>query len=134
MPTEEFFTLASFGQLATAVVVVTVVAGAARRLLRWEGPWVPFLTALAVTYVAAGASGAFEGAVAAGFPTAGFFKTLATWVLPALNACLLFTAAVGATEIGERVVQPPPPPTVRPNAGPRRDEPPPPFFKSWLRP
>jgi hypothetical protein len=94
----EFFQPEALGKLAGAVAVVTAVSVTIRRISGLNTPWVPFFTSLVVTYVAAGAAGSLHAMPSEPFPSAGFFGAVVSWLMPLLNACLLFTSVVGVTE------------------------------------
>jgi hypothetical protein len=98
--TQDFFSLEAVGQLAGAIAAVTAISVTVRRLTGRDTPLIPFFTSLVVTYLTAGASGGIDAVDWATFPSPGFFHSALTWLLPLLNACLLFTSAIGATEVG----------------------------------
>ncbi len=98
--TQDFFSPEAVGQLAGAIAAVTAISVTVRRLTGRNTPLIPFSTSLAVTYLTAGASGAIDAMDWAAFPSPGFFHSALTWLLPLLNACLLFASAIGATEVG----------------------------------
>src|SRR5271166_5219243 len=107
MAPQDFFTLTSIGTLASAVVIVTMVSVGVRNLLRRDSAWIPFITALLVSYLGAGASGAFQNISHGEFPSKEFFIEVLTWVLPIANAFLLFVTALGGTQVGNAITRRP---------------------------
>jgi hypothetical protein len=58
---------------------------------------VPFIVSLLLVYAVAGNADALANVPFGQFPAAEFWHPLVGWLLPVLNACLLFTAVLGAT-------------------------------------
>jgi hypothetical protein len=98
-PPHEFFTEKSIGQLACAVAAVTVVSVAGRVITGVDNQIVALVASVIVTYCTAGTSGRLQAIPWRQFPTTTFFQAAFGWLLPLVNACLLFTIVVGATSI-----------------------------------
>jgi len=80
----EYFTWTSLGMLTTASGAVIVVTNTLRNALGLDRPWIPLVIALTLSF---------------GFAWHGNqLNDLASALLAALNACLLFCTATGANE------------------------------------
>lgn len=134
MAAQDFFGVATFAQVAGAVVLVTTVSTTVRRLTKLESPWVPFIVSILVTYLGAGLAGALDsGATETSVSTRAFAERIVAWVLPLLNGCLIFLAGVGSMEVGAAATRPTIPPGARPNAAaPWAARQTPSWLKSWF--
>jgi hypothetical protein len=134
MAAQEFFTTATLIQSGGAVVLVTTVSIAVRRLTKRDSPWIPFLTSAVVAYLGAGISGALDITNYGSFPDKEFFMAIGAWLLPFFNGLLLFLAALGGTDAANSLRAPAPPAETRPNARlSYAERPTPPLFAPWLR-
>ena len=97
--TQEFFTPEALRQLTVAVAAVTAVSVAIRRVSGLNTPLIPFAVSVIVTYVAAGTAGSLNSLPLGLFPASEFFRSLVGWLVPLLNACLLFSSVIGVTEM-----------------------------------
>ncbi|MBZ6078854.1 hypothetical protein [Microvirga puerhi] len=97
---QEFFTPEAVGQLSGAIAAVTAISVTVRRVTTINSPLIPFLVSVILCYVTAGISETYTPLLLAEFPAKEFFQSVLSWLLPAFNACLLFTATIGATEVG----------------------------------
>src|SRR5690242_10139488 len=96
--TQEFFTPEALGQLTVAVAAVTAVSVTLRRVSGLNTPLIPFAVSVIVTYAAAGTAGSLNPLPLDQFPASEFFRSLVSWLVPLLNACLLFSSVIGVTE------------------------------------
>lgn len=103
---QEFFTPEAVGQITGAVAAVTAVSVTIRKVTGFGSAIIPFVISMVVVYASAGASGTLSAIPWGEFPSQPFFQPLLGWLLPVLNACLLFTAAIGATEVGGAITTP----------------------------
>lgn len=99
MSTDSFFEWSTLGTLAGSTAGVVVVSNTARKLLRADSVWIPFITALVITV----------GLAIAG----GSELTFGVIALTFLNACLLFCTALGVNDTVVEVVTPRPDGTVQ---------------------
>lgn len=81
---QEYYTWESLGTLAIAAGAVIVVSNTVRTLLKFDSPWIPFITSVGLTVF-----GAYS---------ANRLDTAADWVISLLNSCLLFCTATGANQ------------------------------------
>lgn len=81
---QEFFSWSSLGTVAGAAFAVVVVGNTARKLLKIDSPWIPFLVSLLIALF-----GAYE---------AGKLATAPDYVLAFFNSCLLFWASTGMNQ------------------------------------
>jgi hypothetical protein len=81
---QDFITFKSFGTFAGASGITYVLANTARKLVKSNSPWLPFLCAEAVAFI--------------GSYYLGSLTNVGQGLLTALNGCLLFLTASGAQE------------------------------------
>ena len=97
--THQFLTPEAIGNFATAVVAVVAVSRVARYLCQSEQPAITFFIALIIAYLGAGAAGALAPIPWRDLPHQTFFLAVLGWILPSVNACLLFVTAMGASQV-----------------------------------
>ncbi|WP_338666191.1 hypothetical protein VQH23_26345 (plasmid) [Pararoseomonas sp. SCSIO 73927] len=97
---QEFFTAAEITHFAGAVAMIIVVTRVIRHLSKVERPAVTMAVALVVAYLSAGAAGNLAAIPWQEIPHQAFFSAALSWVLPSVNACLLFMAALGTSRLG----------------------------------
>jgi hypothetical protein len=97
--TQEFLTSDAIGNFATAAAAVIAVSRVARYLCHFEQPAITLAVALVIAYLGAGVRGTLVAVPWRDIPQPNFFLATLAWLLPAMNACLLFMAALGASRI-----------------------------------
>jgi len=97
---QEFFTAGTIAQLGGAILAVTAVSVTIRNVTGRNTLLIPIFVSLLLTYITAGAAGSLGSVPWGAFPASDFFASIIGWALPAINACLLFTAVLGTTELG----------------------------------
>ena len=81
---QDFFTIGSFGSLAGATVIVSVLTNTFRLLFGLSPRWFAFVASLTVVMV--------------GGCLAGALNSTLEWVLASLNGCLVFCTSAGVQE------------------------------------
>lgn len=88
---QNFFTPSSIATLGGASVAVMVISNTLRTLFKWNSPFVGFITALVVAFLAALISGSLHG--------------LVDFIVTIINGFLLFSSAAGIQETAIRASQ-----------------------------
>jgi hypothetical protein len=105
----ELFTISSFGQIGGATLAVSVCATVARQLLKTNTPWIPFISALVISLIGAGVSGALKNPFWQAAGSVEFWTEIAVWATVVLNAGLLFCGALGINASGRALTEEPDP-------------------------
>jgi hypothetical protein len=127
---DEFFTWASFAQVGGCTLGVAVAATVIGQLFKSATPWIPFVLALLISVISAGASGAIANPFGQAVGSPAFFKEFGDWVIVVLNACLLFCGALGLNDVGRSATTRSPVPEGQRQS--YRQRPRPRLFEPWL--
>ena len=81
---DEFFSWTSLATLGGATIAVVVVTNTARKLLKWDTLWIPFVVSVLVLFGTALSTGALT--------------SIQAGLITFLNSCLLFCTALGIND------------------------------------
>lgn len=95
----EFLTLEGLGHCTSAAVGILAVSFTFHHIFGADAQITAIIASNLVTYGDAGASGTLQRIEWKTFPTPSFFRTTYGWLLPLIDACILFTVVVGASNL-----------------------------------